>query len=677
MSLNHQVVRAILAREIQSHMKSIKLLFSLMLLSVMVMAQSVGINDTGKKPNKKAILDVDISTNNKGVLLPRVTTKQREKIRGLKKKHKGLLLYDVTTQSFWYWNSEEWTEIQNGIESSSHCLSVLEFGAKGDGQTDDSEAIQAAVDSAFQIGAKVCLPTGRYAVSKTIVIPDGVIIEGEGKGATATQTPKKGSILMNTGEMMTVQIIGHNAGLRDLVVYDDNNEGSVGGVEILGKSYLVESVVLENILISGFTSGVGLTLKAEQSGGVTYNSFYDVRIRHAKTGVLITEDETSFVNSNAFYHGAISGGGFDYCLHVKGGNNNVFQGTIIEPYTSEFGHVVVEAGSIIGDEIRIEGVQQPANTPLVHFYPGANESRLTGLYSGGMTIDLGDNFLDLRSGKFMDPFNAGTNLLTNAAFKGVTNNSIPYWDLSGSGITVVSQSAQVINGQNVIELTVPAGASGYLKPSALYTPSVLETARYDRVNFAAMVKVSAPNVVQTSVNSNSGISSSSFHPGDGNWHSVGMTGNVNRTQPLSTKWLITNSTGGEIKIYITAPTLSFGNHAAQLEAAPLSTAGGVLTGTFTLGMMEIETPSNGRLILPRDGNIFEITNNVFIQRINDSTADRFPKGTVITLLFNQSGTSVASTGYIVLKGAYTSTANSSLTIVSNGNGTWREINRNL
>ena len=125
-------------------------------------------------------------------------------------------------------------------------------------------------------------------------------------------------------------------------------------------------------------------------------------------------------------------------------------------------------------------------------------------------------------------------------------------------------------------------------------------------------------------------------------HAVGMTGNVNKLATLSAKWLYTNNTRAELKVYITAPTLSFGNQMAQIEAAPLSTSGGIMTGAVTTGMMPIETPSNGRLVLPKDGNIFEITNNVFIQRINDSTADRFPKGTVVTLLFNEAGTSVAS-----------------------------------
>ncbi|MGI6417770.1 MAG: glycosyl hydrolase family 28-related protein [Thermoguttaceae bacterium] len=47
---------------------------------------------------------------------------------------------------------------------------VAGFGAKGDGKTDDTEAIQGAIDAARQAGrgAIAYLPTGRYVVSKTL-----------------------------------------------------------------------------------------------------------------------------------------------------------------------------------------------------------------------------------------------------------------------------------------------------------------------------------------------------------------------------------------------------------------------------------------------------------------------------------------------------------------------------
>jgi hypothetical protein len=49
---------------------------------------------------------------------------------------------------------------------------VTNFGAKGDGTNDDTSAIQAAIDGARQAshGAIVYLPTGRYLVSKTLLL---------------------------------------------------------------------------------------------------------------------------------------------------------------------------------------------------------------------------------------------------------------------------------------------------------------------------------------------------------------------------------------------------------------------------------------------------------------------------------------------------------------------------
>ena len=49
---------------------------------------------------------------------------------------------------------------------------VRDFHAKGDGQADDTTAIQAAIDAARQAGhgAIAYLPTGRYRVSRTLSI---------------------------------------------------------------------------------------------------------------------------------------------------------------------------------------------------------------------------------------------------------------------------------------------------------------------------------------------------------------------------------------------------------------------------------------------------------------------------------------------------------------------------
>jgi len=70
-------------------------------------AQSVGINTDASKPNENAILD--IKSGNKGLLIPRMNTEARNRIPNTK----GLLVYDTTTDNFWYNTGKEWQCIPN------------------------------------------------------------------------------------------------------------------------------------------------------------------------------------------------------------------------------------------------------------------------------------------------------------------------------------------------------------------------------------------------------------------------------------------------------------------------------------------------------------------------------------------------------------------------------------
>jgi len=97
----------------------IKYILSLLIILVVLFsskAQTVGvaINNTGASPNTKAILDVDDSSNSKGILIPRLTTLQRTSIASLGATEEGLTVYDETTNSFWFWNGLVWVEIITG-----------------------------------------------------------------------------------------------------------------------------------------------------------------------------------------------------------------------------------------------------------------------------------------------------------------------------------------------------------------------------------------------------------------------------------------------------------------------------------------------------------------------------------------------------------------------------------
>jgi len=154
-----------------------------------------------------------------------------------------------------------------------------------------------------------------------------------------------------------------------------------------------------------------------------------------------------------------------------------------------------------------------------------------------------------------------------------------------------------------------------------------------------------------------------------------MNAAVNDHIPLFTL-KIENTTGSPLDVYVTTPTLNFGNQLPTINDAPIFESGGQLNGLLTYAFATVQTPSNGFLDLPKSANYYEVASSNNIHRVNHQTANRFPRGSVITLLFNQPGVSVTNGGYLNLKTGYISAANGSLTLISNGNGTWREVDRN-
>ena len=78
------------------------------IISSAISQQSVAINTTGATANSSSILDVSSTT--KGMLIPRMTTLQRTAILNVAV---GLMVFDTNTNSFWFYQSTGWTELQS------------------------------------------------------------------------------------------------------------------------------------------------------------------------------------------------------------------------------------------------------------------------------------------------------------------------------------------------------------------------------------------------------------------------------------------------------------------------------------------------------------------------------------------------------------------------------------
>jgi Head domain of trimeric autotransporter adhesin/Chaperone of endosialidase len=85
--------------------KQILILLTILFSGLSTTAQ-VGISATNTPPNASAMLDV--SSTNKGLLPPRMSTAQRNAIAS---PADGLLVFDTNTQSYWYRRVSTWTEL--------------------------------------------------------------------------------------------------------------------------------------------------------------------------------------------------------------------------------------------------------------------------------------------------------------------------------------------------------------------------------------------------------------------------------------------------------------------------------------------------------------------------------------------------------------------------------------
>ena len=574
-------------------------------------------------------------------------------------------------------------------------LYVTDFGAVGDGVTDDTPAFLAVLDSALINGSTVIVPSGVYKVMEPLVLGDGVSIVGEGMGSDPLQTPYNGSMIQYFGSGYALVLEGHNSGVKKVVIHDRTEGKAKGGVLIHANGRLVENVHMEQVLISGFTGGTGIKLKADNQGGIAYACIHNLRVRNALRGIHLQAESSSFINSNSFFGGVVSGGGFDHCLLVDGGYTNIFYGTAFEPYLSRKGHLVINKGSIIGQDIRVEGLYQPKHIPLIYFAAGTRNTTIRGVQDGGWVTDLGNNTVKMPNGKKISPAQSNHNRLSNAAFNGFKNGILPHWTIGGELTKVSIENPEVMANHKVLKLVVAPGQSCWLKPSNVEWPGSSPLGIYDQMHFGFYVKTNVPGVVYTRTNAPQGLTISSKHRGGNNWEFIGMNAMVDRTAPLDARLAVENNSSRWVEVFISTPTLAFGQPAPLLEEKAITTGGGEiigdleiigslqvsgeLTGLLSRNIVEVEKiPANGRMILPRIGNLFRIMNaGPDVHRINDTTFERFPEGAIITLLFEHQGQTLIQNPYLMLNGIFKSMNKySSITLLSMGDGTWREVNRN-
>ena len=158
------------------------------LLSVNSLGQSLAINTDGSTANAAAILDVKSFT--KGILIPRTKTS------AVTTTVKGLMIYDTTTNSFWFHNGTIWSELATtGVLSgwSTSGNAGTSYGPDFIGNTDNQSLlikVQGQVSGRIENGsANYNTSFGFRSLSNITTGADNVAI---GTGALQANTTGKG-----------------------------------------------------------------------------------------------------------------------------------------------------------------------------------------------------------------------------------------------------------------------------------------------------------------------------------------------------------------------------------------------------------------------------------------------------------------------------------------------------
>ena len=107
-------------------------------------------------------------------------------------------------------------------------VNVKDFGAKGDGVTDDTEAIQAACDHAGALGfALIVFPHGSYKVTERIALPGNCSVNGFGSRILCSSS--NGAFMVEGQGLGTQVALGSNATSGDTTITTASAHGLVAG----------------------------------------------------------------------------------------------------------------------------------------------------------------------------------------------------------------------------------------------------------------------------------------------------------------------------------------------------------------------------------------------------------------------------------------------------------------
>jgi len=214
---------------------------------------------------------------NRSLVLPEPSSGASDKILGINTTGTAYELKtantSATTSTISYTQPLTGGTARTLLSRLSDFVSVKDFGATGNGSTDDTAAIQAAIDAISSSGGTAFFPSGDYAVASSLTLKSYVRLVGVGRGSRLLWTGGASTMITTNSAGVLIQ-----AGMSDLAI---DTVGASKGIELYGPY----NCAFTNIALDGLSStSVALDIRATSTGGTNpegnrnavFNSFSNI-----------------------------------------------------------------------------------------------------------------------------------------------------------------------------------------------------------------------------------------------------------------------------------------------------------------------------------------------------------------------------------------------------------------
>ena len=363
------------------------------------------------------------------------------------------------------------TNVQDKLRQT---VSVKDFGAVGDGVTDDTAAVQAAID--FCVGKRLYFPRGVYLCTATINVVRGIVIYGDGSLLTIVKFDIDAftdGIVFGTGG-------GGTAPYEDVQVYNICFEGAI--ITEPTSDYVRDVVFINSLYKATFNAvqihgGARNALRIYQS---LHTEFYNCRIEDALEDAI---NITDGVNTTIV---------LDSCYIRKSGGAGV-------------------KTNCLGLTVRsciFEGIGEIDRASTKTYAPG--------LYANGGTTFIHDMYCEDVTGHniFADAGILYVNTGNNQSGAGADTALYAGLFVQGSAVVYLAGAAFTPGGGNKKGVKISSAMTGQVNgmlftqqictAASLSSPLQYTNCTYNVANFAALAALT-PTTGQTAHTQNSGF----------------------------------------------------------------------------------------------------------------------------------------------------------------------------